>query len=54
MIVNGESLNGFRACINKSEAVFLPLGKLELGETGIRRAWDKVSRAKRVEVARVN
>ena len=42
MVINRESLNGFRASINKSEAVFLPFGKFEFGETGIRRAWKKL------------
>ena len=39
VVINSESLNGFGACINKSEAVFLSRRELELGETGVRCAW---------------
>lgn len=49
VVINRESLNGFRASINKSEAVFLPFGKLEFSETGIRRAWQKLARRKGLE-----
>ena len=38
VVINAESLNGFPATINKSEAMFLPWGKLEFGDTGVRRA----------------
>lgn len=43
VVVNGESLNGFRASIDKSEAVFLSFLKLEFGDTGIGRAWKKLA-----------